>query len=92
MIRNVRTTIFLDDRLGERARRRARRDGLSLSALVARALDRHLTERLEIAEALPFELVTVGGEGTHPGIDLDRSSMLVVLEDEELFRTSSHRT
>jgi hypothetical protein len=33
----MRTTISLDDDLGEAARRRARREGLSLSALVARA-------------------------------------------------------
>jgi hypothetical protein len=79
----MRTTIFLPDELGERARRRARREGLSLSALVARALTRELNPPASRGQAPPpFRLVTVGGSGPPPGIDLDRTSALLVAEDE----------
>jgi hypothetical protein len=80
----MRTTISLDDNLGKTARRRARQEGLSLSALVARALRTHLTDRDPQTDAQPFRLVTVGGGGPLPGIDLDRTSSLVVAEDEAL--------
>jgi Arc/MetJ family transcription regulator len=78
----MRTTISLDDELGEAARRRARREGLSLSALVARALRTLLAERNPRREAPPFRLVTVGGGGPRAGIDLDRTADLLVAEDE----------
>lgn len=78
----MRTTISLDDDLGEAARRRARREGLSLSALVARALRTLLAERSQRRDAPPFRLVTVGGGGPRAGIDLDRTSDLLVAEDE----------
>jgi Arc/MetJ family transcription regulator len=79
---SMRTTISLDDNLGKAARRRARQEGLSLSALVARALRTLLTDRGARTEGEPFRLVTVGGGGPLPGVDLDRTSALVVAEDE----------
>jgi hypothetical protein len=78
----MRTTISLDDNLGKTARRRARQEGLSLSALVARALRTFLTDRGAPTNAQPFRLVTVSGGGPLPGVDLDRTSGLVVAEDE----------
>jgi hypothetical protein len=82
----MRTTIFLPDELGERARRRARREGLSLSALVARTLTRELTQSTARAQAPPpFRLVTVGGRGPARGVDLDRTSALLVAEDELVY-------
>lgn len=82
----MRTTISLPDDLGERARRRARRDGLSLSALVARALTRDLSEpAARSRDVVPFRLVVVEGTGPAPGIDLDRTSALLVAEDEAVY-------
>ena len=78
----MRTTISLDDNLGRAARRRARQEGLSLSALVARALRTLLTDRGAQTDSQPFRLVTVGGGGPQPGVDLDRTSSLIVAEDE----------
>ena len=78
----MRTTISLDDNLGRAARRRARQEGLSLSALVARALRTLLTDRGARTDPQPFRLVTVGGGGPLPGVDLDRTSALIVAEDE----------
>jgi hypothetical protein len=82
----MRTTISLPDDLGERARRRARRDGLSLSALVARALTRDLSEPAgRSPDVPPFRLVVVEGTGPAPGIELDRTSALLVAEDEAVY-------
>jgi len=85
MIMIVRTTISLDDRLGEAARRRAAAERSSLSALIARALVAYLTRVDEPADTVPFRLITVGGGGPYPGIDLDRTSELLVAEDRERF-------
>ena len=77
----MRTSISLDDRLAERVRRRAADEGLSVSALIARILDDALKRRDTRPEPA-FRLVTVGGEGTYPGVDLDRPRTLLVSEDE----------
>ena len=79
----MRITISLPDDLGDRARCHARRGGLSLSALVARALGRFLSEPIPRQRAVsPFQLVVVGGSGPAKGVDQDRTSALLVAEDE----------
>lgn len=76
----------MPDDLGDRVRRHARREGLSLSALVARALDRLLSEPTSRPRVVPpFRLVVVKGTGPAPGINLDRTSELLVAEDEASF-------
>jgi len=80
----MRTTISLDDRLAERVKRGAAREGLSVSAFIARTLDDAL-KRPNVQPAPPFRLVTVGGEGPQPGVDLDRPNALVAADDEEAF-------
>lgn len=82
----MRTSISLDDRLAERVRRRAADEGLSVSAFIARILDDALKRR-ETPSAPPFRLVTVGGDGTYPDIDLDRPRELLVAEDESRYST-----
>ncbi len=77
----VRTTISLDDRLGERLKARARAEGVSLSALIGRLLREAATRRPPEAPELPLVLVTVGGPPL-PGLDLDRTSELLLLDDE----------
>lgn len=78
----MRTTVLIDDRLGRTARNRARKEGISFSALVTRALRDDLARIKSQPPAPPFRLVTVGGSGVRPGIDLDRSSELLTAEDE----------
>ena len=78
---HMRTSISLDDRLAERVKNRAAAEGMSVSAFIARILDDAL-KRQEARPAPPFNLVTVGGEGTYPEIDLDRPRTLLVAEDE----------
>jgi hypothetical protein len=80
----MRTTISLDDGLGRAARRQARQLGLSLSAFIARALRNQLASRPP-EQGPPFRLVTVKGEGPQPGVDLDRSSELLLADDETAF-------
>ena len=81
---HMRTTISLDDRLAEQVRRRAAKEGLSVSAFIARTLDDALKRQIA-PEAPPFRLVTVKGEGVRPGVDLDRPRALDVQEDEAVF-------
>jgi hypothetical protein len=88
----MRTTIFVDDRLGEAARSRAQREGKSLSGLVSRALEEYLAKRPRRDEPPPFRLITVGGGGPRPGIDLDRTSELLVAEDEATYGSADEET
>jgi hypothetical protein len=81
----MRTTISLDDRIFEAVKRRAAAEGLSVSAFVAAVLDDAIKRSRAPAEKRPFRLVTVGGEGPHPNIDLDRPRLLMVAEDEEQY-------
>jgi hypothetical protein len=65
---------------------------VSLSALVARALEEHLAKPPARVKAPPFRLVTVGGGGPRPGVDLDRISELLVAEDESVYGSSDEET
>ena len=73
----VRTTISLPARLLENAKQRAAERGVTLSALVAEALRGLLGA---------FRLYTVRGTLVDPHMDLDRTSALVMVEDEASFR------
>jgi len=79
----MRITISLDDRLAGRVRRRAANQGLSISAFIARVLDDEINREDGYPAAPPFRLVTVGGDGVHRGIDLDRPRTLLAAEDED---------
>ena len=81
---HMRTTISLDDRLGEQIRREAAAQGLSVSAFIARVLDNEL-KRTDEAPTTPFRLVSVGEGGVYPGIDLDKPSTLLVADDETAY-------
>jgi len=68
----MRTTISLDSRLAAQVRREAAARGVSVSAFLAATLDDAIMRQTTAAEARPFRLITVGGDGPRPGIDLDR--------------------
>ncbi len=76
----MRTTILLDDRLGERLRAHARREGKSFSAFLADAGRKALDAR-EPVGAEPFRLITFRGDGPVEGVDLDRTNELLAAED-----------
>ena len=79
----MRTTIFLEDLLGARLQEAARRRGQTLSAFLAEAGRRQLDEKP--APRRKFKLVTFDGGGVLPGVNLDRTSDLLVAEDRETY-------
>lgn len=83
--RIVRTTISLDDRLATQVRREAAARGVSMSAFIARTLDDALKRRAPAEPPKPFRLITVGGNGPRPGVDLDRPRAIEAGADEARF-------
>lgn len=81
----MRTTISLDDRIFEAVKQRAAAQGRSVSAYVAGVLDDAVKKDDTPFEGRPFRLITVGGGGPYPKIDLDRPRQLMVADDEERY-------
>ena len=74
----MRTTIRLDDELLSRAKRYAAEAGTTLTALIEDSLRERLSRRAERdGRAESLRLKTCGGDGTHPGVDLDDSASLL---------------
>jgi len=86
MIVCMRTTISLDDRIFEAVKRRAAAEGRSVSAFIAGVLDDAIKRYPQPEGVRPFHLVSVGGGGPYPEIDLDRPRELMVAEDEDRYR------
>jgi len=82
----MRTTISLPEPLLENAKQRAAERGITLSALLADALRNVLLAPKAPRSVPPFRLHTVKGRLVNPNLDLDRTSALVVAEDEASFR------
>ena len=81
----MRTTISLDDRIFDAVKRRAAQEGKSVSGFIASVLDDALKREARRDPERPFRLVTVGGPGVYPEVDLDRPRQLLVAEDEDHF-------
>jgi len=77
----MKITVSLDDRVGERVKRRAAREGLSVSAYVSRLLHSALDGN-DLEPVPRFRLVTVGEGGVHRGVDLDSPAALLAADDE----------
>jgi hypothetical protein len=77
----MRTTINLDAQLLTEARLLARRSGKTLTAVIEDALRERLARRVALPSPEPVRLVTVGGNGLLPGVDLDDSVGLRELMD-----------
>lgn len=82
----MRTTIILDDHLGERLRQEARKRKQSFSAFLAEAGRQALGESVKNAPEEPFNLITYGKDGVVSGVDLDKTGALLAAEDEEAYR------
>jgi hypothetical protein len=83
-------TTSLEDHLAKQVRRRAEAEGLSASAFIAKTLN----DALEVQrppEVQPFRLITVGGGGPLPGVDLDRPRSLEAAEDEAVYAPPATR-
>lgn len=72
----MRTTVNLDDDLLRAARRYAADHGRTLTSVVEDAL-REVLSRPQREPPKPFRLVTHGGGGLRPGVDLDSSAELL---------------
>jgi hypothetical protein len=81
----VRTTVSLPEPLLEKAKQYATERGVTLSVVVEDALRRLIT-RTAVAAGPKFRLHTVRGRLVNPNLDLDRTSALVVRDDEESLR------
>lgn len=81
MLRIMRTTISLDDRLGNQVRRAAAAQEVSVSAFIAKVLDDAL-KRQTPSKPPAFRLITTPGARVRDGVDLDRPRSLDVEDDE----------
>lgn len=79
----MRTTIRLDDALLRRAKSAAAIAGVSLNQLIEDAVRASLAPRTRAAQVSEPNLPTYGGCGLQHGIDLDDSSSLLRIMDED---------
>jgi hypothetical protein len=84
----MRTTIDLPEPLLKNAKRRASERGVTLSVILEDALRTHLAAR-PAKRAGSFKLHTVGGGLVRADINLDRTSELIVTDDEASFGRGS---
>ena len=75
----MRTTIRIDDQLLREAKELAARSGKSLTSIIEDALRETMSRQRGSGQREPVRLVTVGGEGLLPGVDLDDSAALLEL-------------
>jgi len=83
----MRTTIILDDSLGEQLRQEARKRKQSFSSFLADAGRQALGKPGMQPAPEKFKLVTFGEGGVRQGVDLDKTGALLAAEDEEVYRT-----
>ena len=77
----MRTTISIEDAVLEAAKSRAQEAGQTLGDWVTDAVRARLAHDERGAVDVPFHLITFGEGGVFPGIDLDRTSELLVADD-----------
>ncbi len=73
----MRTTIRIDEQLLKEAKQLAIRSGKSLTSIIEDALRESLSRQRGSGPREPVRLVTCGGNGLLPGVDLDDSSALL---------------
>lgn len=78
----MRTTVNVDDDLLRAARQYAAAHGTTLTSVVEDAL-REVLSRQHQEGPTPFQLVTHGGGGLRPGVDLDSSAGLLDLMERD---------
>ena len=80
----MRTTVDLPEPLLRNAQRQAVQRGVTLSTVLTDALRAHLVSKPN-KDLRPFKLITVKGSLVRPDMDLNRTSALIVEEDEEQY-------
>jgi hypothetical protein len=77
----MRTTVRLDEELLQEVRQLAAREGMTLTAVIERALRELLLRQRQGQERPRVRLPTFKGRGLQPGVDLDDTSALLDLMD-----------
>lgn len=80
----MRTTVTIEEALLAQAKERAARSGKTLSAVVEDALRAEL-HRKPPRSLKPFRLITCGGSGVQPGVNLERLGDLLDEADTRSF-------
>lgn len=80
-MKNRHTTLRLSDALVRKAKVHARKNDLTLTAVMERALSTYLAESKAKPGATPFTLPSFGSGGPKPGVNLDDTSALLDLMD-----------
>jgi hypothetical protein len=80
----MRTTISVSDTVLQSAKREAETRGVTVSVVVEDALRKFLSQSAR-PSGPSFHLPTVRGKLVNPDLDLDRTSALILQEDEVAF-------
>ena len=83
MLGCMRTTIRIEDRLLNEAKKVALSSNMTLSVLVENALREMLSRRQNNTEKPKIELITFKGRGLKHGVDLDDSAALLDLMEAD---------
>jgi hypothetical protein len=78
----MQTTIQLDDALLAQAAKLARERGCDLSHLIEDTLRDKIAPAPPVASQPFLRLITVGGQGVRPGVDLNNSAALLALMEQ----------
>lgn len=81
MLRDMRTTIRMDDALLRQAKEYAARTGTTLTRVIEDAVRELLARRTTRRVRDPVHLPTFDGQGLQPGVDLDDTAELIDLMD-----------
>jgi hypothetical protein len=84
----MRTTINSEPVVLEKAKAAALGRGVTLGEFIDGALRSYLSKGAQVAPP-PFQLHTVRGELVQPSLDLDRTSALLVADDESAYGKSA---
>jgi len=83
MLGCMRTTVRINDRLLNEAKKMALSSNMTLSGLVENALRQMLSRRQNHTEKPKVELITFKGRGLKHGVDLDDTAALLELMEED---------
>jgi Ribbon-helix-helix protein, copG family len=79
-----RTTFRLDEDLLAEAKAYAARQHRSLNSVMEDALRHMLATARELEDRPPADVITYGGSGLQPGVDLSPAGIRAILEDEDI--------
>jgi hypothetical protein len=78
----MRTTVRLDERVLREAKALAAKERRTLTAVIDDALRQFLARKSAPRKPAPVKLITFGGGGLRPSVDLDNTASLIELMEE----------